>query len=263
LQKHIEEVDGTASSKDEPDVGYSLHPVVQSFKDTIEGNPEITMFFHQMFSEIPKKYKFTPTHQPQVRNYDHMLRLINHTLTKAPEYNDTKMVGCPINAILDWPMGTVGGYAAFLNANVNAHIKSILSEWGKFLKSPESCYVLNNDPETGWFGAKAMQKMKNFEAEFECDPSKPHYGFTSWDDFFTRKFRPGVRPIADPDDNKVIVNACESAPYKIEVNVKKCDRFWIKSQPYNLKFMLANDPFTDQFVGGTVYQAFLNALSYH
>lgn len=61
----------------------------------------------------------------------------------------------------------------------------------------------------------------------------------------------------------MIVNACESAPYKIQRNVKLRDRFWIKSQPYSLEHMLANDPFVPQFVGGTVYQAFLSALSYH
>ena len=50
----------------------------------------------------------------------------------------------------------------------------------------------------------------HFVDDFVCDPSQPHYGFTSWDDFFTRQFRPNVRPVASPDDNKVIVNACES-----------------------------------------------------
>jgi len=67
-------------------------------------------------------------------------------------------VGFPINAILDWPMETVGGYAAFLNANVNQHLKSILNEWGVFLKSQECCYVLSNDPRTGWFGEITMKR---------------------------------------------------------------------------------------------------------
>ena len=39
--------------------------------------------------------------------------------------------------------------------------------------------------------------------------------------------------------------------------------FWIKSQPYSLADMLANDESVDQFVGGTVYQAFLSATNYH
>jgi len=54
----------------------------------------------------------------------------------------------------------------------------------------------------------------NFEADFVCDPSKPHYGYTSWNNFFTRQLRPYARPVAYPDDNKVIVNPCEAAPLK-------------------------------------------------
>jgi phosphatidylserine decarboxylase len=45
--------------------------------------------------------------------------------------------------------------------------------------------------------------------------------------------------------------------------VKRQDRFWIKSQPYSLNDMLAGDRSVDQFVGGTVYQAFLSATDYH
>lgn len=37
----------------------------------------------------------------------------------------------------------------------------------------------------------------------------------------------------------------------------------IKSQPYSVKDMLADDALAIRFDGGTVYQAFLSALSYH
>jgi phosphatidylserine decarboxylase len=59
------------------------------------------------------------------------------------------------------------------------------------------------------------------------------------------------------------VNACESAPYRIAKNVKRLDKFWIKSQPYSLEHIMAGDALTDKFVGGTIYQAFLSALNYH
>jgi phosphatidylserine decarboxylase len=77
------------------------------------------------------------------------------------------------------------------------------------------------------------------------------------------QFRDGQRPIASPDDDNVIVNACESAPYKIAHEIKDRGRFWIKAQPYSLSHMLDNDSFVPAFVGGTVYQAFLSAKSYH
>ena len=55
----------------------------------------------------------------------------------------------------------------------------------------------------------------------------------------------------------------ESLSYGISTDVQRQDRFWIKSQPYSLHDMLANDGSVDQFVGGPVYQAFLSATNYH
>jgi phosphatidylserine decarboxylase len=242
-----------------------LHPVIEAFKALIEGDAQVYMLFHQMFEEVPTKppYNKDPTGAPQVRNYHLMLKLFNAIMTRAPEYNETGLVGFPINAILDWPMGTGGGFTAFLNAKVNARFRAMLDEWARFLVSKDSTYVLNDDPIKGWFGRDAMKDMPNFDKTFVCDPAAPHHGFISWDDFFTREFRPGMRPVASPDDDSIIVNACESAPYRIAQGVHARDRFWIKAQPYSLQHMLADDPLAPQFDGGTVYQAFLSALSYH
>ena len=237
---------------------YRLHPAVQSFKEAIESSAELTTHFTQMFAEQPTNY-IAPNF---VKDYHHMLQLIDHVLTKAPEYyNNNQMPAFPIYAILFRTMGTVSGRAAFLNATVNHHIKNILNVWLKYLQSPESCYVLTTN---GWFSTRAMECMGgNFERDFICDPRKPHYGFTSWDDFFTRQLQPNIRPVAYPDDNKVIVNPCEAAPFRIESNVTKHDKFCIKGMAYNLKFMLANDQLADRFVGGTIYQSYLNTCNYH
>lgn len=242
-----------------------LLPVVEDFKKLIESDPEIYMLFNQMFVQLPNKapYNNDPSGKPQVRDYKHMLQLINHVMTHAPEFNKTGLVGFPINAILDWPMGTPAGAAVFLNDKVNNQLKKLLNEWAIFLGSADSRVVLNDDPHTGWFGKDAQEAMPTFVEDFICDPELPYYGFTSWDNFFTREFREGRRPVASPEDIAIIVNACESAPYRIAKNVKQYDNFWIKAQPYSLEHMLDGDPFVEQFVGGTVYQAFLSALAYH
>lgn len=243
----------------------ALHPVIEDLKTLIESDAEVYMLFHQMFEQVPHRppYNKDPTGAPQVRDYRLMLKLFNAIMTRAPEFNTTGLVGFPINAILDWPMGTGGGFTAFLNDKVNARFRAMLNQWARFLQSADSTHVLNDDPTRGWFGRDAMAAMPGFDRDFICDPLAPHHGFTSWDDFFTRRFRPGVRPIAAPDDDAVIVNACESAPYRIAHHVKARDRFWIKAQPYSLEHMMAGDSLTPGFVGGTIYQAFLSALSYH
>jgi phosphatidylserine decarboxylase len=69
--------------------------------------------------------------------------------------------------------------------------------------------------------------------------------------------------VASPDDDSVIANACESKVYNVAHNVHLRDKFWIKSQPYSVLDMLAHDPLAHRFAGGTIYQAFLSALSYH
>ena len=252
-------VEGT-ESVDEP-----LLPVIQEFKDLIEEDPQLYMLFNQMFEQIPDTPSFSkdPTGKPQITNYQQMLQVLNRMLTRAPEFNKTGLVGFPINAIIDWPMGTPAGTTLFLNEKVNRQLKRILDKWGVFLGSAESRYVLNDNPERGWFGRDAKAAMPDFVADVICDPDLPYYGFTSWDNFFTREFRAGRRPVASPDDDAVIANACESAPYRIKRDVKLVDRFWIKAQPYSLQHMLAMDPLAGQFAGGTVYQAFLSALSYH
>ncbi|MBP7736946.1 MAG: phosphatidylserine decarboxylase family protein [Spirochaetes bacterium] len=242
-----------------------LHPAVRELRELIEGDPEIYMIFTEMFEQVPATPEFRndPTGRPQIRDYRQMLRVLNHIMATAPEFNKTDLVGFPINAIVNWPMATRAGTALFLNEKVNRCLKKILNQWALFLASKDSRYVLNDDPEKGWFGRDAKKAMPTFVEDYLCDPSAPYHGFASWDDFFTRKFRDGRRPLASPGDDAVIANACESAPYRLATAVKGTDRFWIKAQPYSLYHMMAGDPLVEQFIGGTVYQAFLSALSYH
>ena len=104
----------------------------------------------------------------------------------------------------------------------NKAIKKVLNEWGKFLRSPESAKVLSKH-KTGWFGATGINDIctvanqatgpdskLSFHDCFKCEPDHPTFGYKSWDHFFTRELQDGYRETADPDDDSVIVNACES-----------------------------------------------------
>jgi phosphatidylserine decarboxylase len=237
----------------------AFHPVVREFEQLIEGDPVLRMYFTRMFEEQPSRRARPAWGDVRIKSYREMLAVLNHVLTRAPEYNHTYMVGCPINAILDYPMISPTGLAAFADAKVSAMFRKYLAAWSEFLGSERSCYVLNDSP-TGWLNAAARRQL-GLE-EFETVADAPHLGFRSWNDFFIRRFRAGCRPIASPAESAVIVNACESAPFAIRRRVKARAEFWIKQQPYSLHEMLAGH-FVDRFVGGTVYQAFLSATCYH
>ncbi|KAL8812642.1 MAG: hypothetical protein Q9200_000870 [Gallowayella weberi] len=102
-----------------------------------------------------------------------------------------------------------------------------------------------------------------FQKVFVCDPSKEHWGYRSFDDFFTRKLRAGARPIASPMDSSVITHPCEACPYQIDISIRAREPFCIKGQHYSLQDILAGHAFTSVFTGGTIYQGYLRAGGYH
>ncbi len=236
-----------------------FHPVVREFQNMIESDPIVYMYFANMFAEQPSRKPPSGSGDIKLKNYQQMLTVINHVLTTAPIFDTTEMVGFPINAILDFPMITPAGLAAFASPKINDMFRKVLAVWTEFLDSEHSLYVLN-DSSTGWLSPEANRALKM--EEFQIKPSEPYLGFRSWNDFFIREFKPGLRPVAHPDDPRAIVSACEAQPFAIETNVKEYDTFWIKSQPYSLRQLL-NGNFVEKFLGGTVYQAYLSAKNYH
>lgn len=241
------------------------HKSVRNLKNLIETRPEIYVLANQMIHQALKYSEEDPYGAPQITSYQMMLMLIDHIIKTAPEYmkpdqKGSGLIGFPVNAVLNWCMGTPAGYAFFLNKEVNRAFEDILKEWCEFLNSEESLYVLNKGDQ-GWMCEKAKCQL-NMD-EYVYNEKDEHWGYRSWNDFFTRQFKEGVRPVGSPDDPNVIVCACESQTYRISNNVKVDDCFWLKGQSYSLKYMLNQSEFVDTFAGGTVYQAFLSATRYH
>ena len=289
LQQWIKDKIKHAQSEDLP-----LRKSIKDLRDAIYADPILYMSFTSMYDEIPQGYN-----EP-VKNFETMLMLMNQILHEAPAFsvieNEIGLIGFPINAILDWAMGTQGGYLTFLHPVVNQKLEVILKEWSKFLESKKSTYVLTDKPikqtnpdykaPMGWLtdaAFEAMAKMdplrgikspedarENFIFNFKCHPKRKHFGFRSWDEFFTREFRKQARSVSKANRHPdVIVNACESAPYNCVKGAKMKDKFWMKGQPYSVADIMNHHKLTKHFYpkkgqeGPTVYQAFLSAKSYH
>ena len=233
------------------------HLVITKFKKMIDDNPIEKEYMNTMITSISKNHRYK--NHPKTVN--ELFNKLNTVLTIAPDFNKTPVVGTPLSAILLWTMGSPQGFAAYKREKINNMFKEVLHEYKKFLDSPASRYVLNKS-KSGWFGKEASKKIDM--SEYQCDTTKPYYGFKSWNDFFTRKLKPGVRPIIDADNNKFVNSACDSTIFRISYNVKPNTSFWIKSQPYSIDSMLNGDKkYIDKFTGGSIYQAFLNPFNYH
>jgi len=237
--------------------GVQLTPPVQDLATLVNADPILRMYFTQAIEQA-----IAAGHDLGYRTIDELMVLMDELMTYAPPFDTTELVGCPLNALLDWPMCMPAGFPLFRSPELNAKLKAVLQYWCKFLSGADSRNYLNDGPG-GWFSSDALKHIAM--SDFVYDPTKRYWGFTSWNDFFTRKFKTGARPVDGPTDNTVIVSACEATPYNIQNNVQLTDRFWMKAQPYSLLDIFTSEHRTlaDQFVGGDVYQAFLSAYNYH
>ncbi|KAF8484409.1 phosphatidylserine decarboxylase [Gautieria morchelliformis] len=236
---------------------FTLLPVIAEFEAFILNNAEMYMGFHQMFEGA------TP---PFPTDYKKLLLLFNKIIQEAPTYG---AIGPPIYMVISQAMDTQGGFTTFLSTELNKQFKRMFAHWADFLNTEHSRYVLN-DKEGGWFSEPALIEMQKhfdgltFDETFECLPYLAHKGFSSWEHFFNRTFRPHVRTLEFPERDDIINGACESVLYNIATAVKERDTFWLKGEPYSLMHMLNHDPdYAEQFVGGTVFQGFLEVTGYH
>ena len=245
---------------------------MRALADLVYGNPAVYMLFSEMLTEVPDypPYDGNPAYRPEIHDVATLLDAINSQIHHPIAYDDpSRSRFAPYISVLTWPMGTKAGFAAFLRDDVNACFRDILEYWGHFLRGPESVVTVTTE-EGGWISATAQRDPLNpglgdFLDTYQVpDPTDPvHYGFASWDQFFTRRFLPGRRPVAAPGDPAVVVSATESMPFAIQRNVRARDTFWAKDQRYSLAHLLGDPEMARRFEGGTVYQAYLSQDSYH
>ena len=211
-----------------------------------------------------------------------MFQLFNLAISDAPEYNEERLVGRPVNAVIATSMQTDSGKEIFNNKDINLHLKNMFNVWVTILKTEKSQHVLNKDK--GWLSEGSRERLTipqyddptpdnpqkpllSFTEAYACNIDDPYFGFKSWDDFFVRKHKNDkIRPLpADPKvDNSLITCACESHLYRIANEVKLKDDFWAKDKAYSLKDMFNGDlESANKFVGGSVFQTYLSPRDYH
>ena len=104
----------------------------------------------------------------------------------------------------------------------------------------------------------------DFLKTFKVDLKDPYYGFTCWNDYFARRLKDDtVRPTAEPDNPYAFCSPCEAIPYHISKDPRLRDDFWIKEQPYSLQHLIDDEELSKKYIGGSVYQAFLDIANYH
>ncbi|KAF9011708.1 phosphatidylserine decarboxylase-domain-containing protein [Cyathus striatus] len=159
--------------------------------------------------------------------------------------------------LLAQTMNTNEGFSTYLHSGLNKQFEAMFKPWAAYLSSKDLVIGAALTALSEFYDESSFFDI--FEAE---DNPETNYGFDSFDAFFNRKFRPGIRPVELPDDPRIINAACESKLYSITTDVQRTSEFWMKGEPYSLQHMLQGN-YVDEFVGGTVYQGFLEVTGYH
>lgn len=118
-----------------------------------------------------------------------------------------------------------------------------------------------------WAGNENEMQWKY---ELEQDPY-----WSSWNSFFGRHFADEYykkyRCIAGPKDPNVIISCNDGTAFRWRDNIKLTDTFWLKDMPYSIQNIFGGEKdekgyakrFADKFVGGKIFQTFLNPYNYH
>lgn len=250
-----------------------MQPVMQTFKDWVTHHSVYRMWVNSM---IEQSNDYIRSLDEEVRkeieidgdvlwieSYDALFEIINEIITTSPSFNETVMVGTPLNGLLAVSMATDAGVALFHDALFNQEFKKVLDAWNTFLKSSASLDKLDiNDPEKEGSWISQADWNAGVWNKMEYDTSKPGYGYDSWNAFFIRKFVPGARPFQGTDE--VIDIGCETTPWQYENNIALETEFWIKDVNYSLLDLFAGKgQWAKLFEGGQLYQGFLSATNYH
>ena len=252
----------------------ALSPAIKDFKNWVDNNHEYRDKLKGMLKEVGH---FIKTKNPEiikeiaedgdytkVMTLDDLYDHLNVIITTSPGFNETVMVGTPMNGLLAIAMGTKTGGILFHDKTFNEHFKKVLDAWNRYLKSSDSLEKLdiNNPGKKGsWISLEAHDA--GVWTDMVYDPDKPAYGYDSWNSFFIRHFKKDVRPFKG--DAETVVNiGCETTPWEYQNNVALSAEFWAKEMPYSLVDILGSDKYwAEKFVGGQVYQGFLSATHYH
>jgi phosphatidylserine decarboxylase len=123
-------------------------------------------------------------------------------------------------------------------------------EEGKFMDSRESTASIDQ-----W------QKDSSLHNEEYLVPAR---GYQSFNEFFTRSLRPGMRPVTRPDDQATIVSPVDGMVISLNVDLKLDSAIQLKGRmKLNLNQLLGNSRFANRFVDGSALSLVLLPRNYH
>ena len=130
----------------------------------------------------------------------------------------------------------------------SAWMKKLAEAWGQFLDTPASAS-----------GITSFVAQPNYNiGDYFVEPS----GWLTFNQFFAREVKPGKRPIAEPNNDKVIVSPADATflgKWDIDANSKVT----VKGVTWPIAKLLDGSPYQNAFENGIYTHSFLGPFDYH
>ena len=128
-------------------------------------------------------------------------------------------------------------------------MQKFVHERGVFMDSRESAAVANQWIREGAIDTRSYQI--------------PEEGFSSFNDFFTRRLKPGARPIAEPDNAAVLTCPADCTIAPLSYALTSAQDFEVKGDTYNVAALLGSVELAGRFAGGAAVVCLLYPRDYH
>lgn len=257
-------------------------PITTQLKTLVNNNPDIKSY---LITSLTEAYKVNPdpktnpgaqgaTGEEKLQSYYSFVNgaamvVPNEILRNPPDLIRDQILQtiCAFYFLVDQPVTALEGRGYFKPAiqyepRFSAWLRDFAGAWGDFLDTPAS-----------W----RQDTYQNFFNDPNFRLSRGDYvGWDNWqtwstfNEFFSRYFIAGKRPIASPADPSVIVSPADSVPqgvWEIDANsnIVVDDGLPIKNLRYfNVNELLHPDsPYKGAFANGRLTHTFLNVFDYH
>eukprot|EP01084_Bolivina_argentea_P026984 50154_1 len=219
-------------------------PIVNQLVDYVNSNESFALQLNKTFTEAGRG-----ANSSSPMTYNKMYEFYNLWLSGMPEMNHCNLVSMSTQMTPFYLTATAHEILTYDIAN--EWFSNYLNEWKMFLDSTNSTEKIQE-----WEKCKLIN-MTEYKV--------PTNGiWSSFNSFFTRKIYPKYRPIASPNDSKIVTSPNDGQIACIQRNIDLSTKFVIKSIEYNLSAILNEDSYyIDRFVGGDSIQIFLEAFNYH
>lgn len=148
-----------------------------------------------------------------------------------------------------WLLDQPSGRALQQHKSFNDWMGGFANDWGSFLNTPESAAGIQSFLDDPAYHAD----------EYMHNPS----GWLTFNQFFGREVKGGLRPVAGMRDDHIVTSPADSV-FKAKFRIDDMDEVTVKyTHKYRVRDLLAGSPYQERFAGGMFWHAFLGPYDYH